>query len=127
MVQTGLRWLGRRAVHAAVAGGKKPPLLDFGFGFSLLRDKRIPVGTKALALSLGGVLMAALVAFELPVEAIIAFFLNIPGLGLDMLIDGMELVAGPVVFGALLLTKLAPKATVAQLHQERYGGQMLNP
>jgi hypothetical protein len=106
-----LRMMGMRAATKAIAGtGGRPPLLDFRTGFALFRDGRVPAPTKLLALMLGGAATALMVALEVPVEAVIGFVLNIPGVGLDLAVDGLEMVAGPLLFGALFLTRLAPKA-----------------
>ena len=122
-----LRWLlrafGLRAMRSVVVGGRRPPLLDFGLGFALLRDRHVSIGIKALALLLGSLVVAALVALELPVEALVGFLLNIPGVGIDAIVDGLEVIAGPLLFGALLLTRLAPQEIVEHLRRERY--QML--
>src|SRR5579871_1901518 len=99
------RWLLRafslRAMRSALRneiGGRRPPLLDFGLGFALLRDRRVAIGRKALALLLGGLIVAALIALEVPVEALVGLLLNIPGVGIDAVVDGLEVIAGPVLF-----------------------------
>src|SRR5262245_2128548 len=38
MLRRLFRWLGFRAVRSAVVGRGRPPLLDIGLGFALLRD-----------------------------------------------------------------------------------------
>ena len=116
-----LRWFGFRMLRRAVVGGKRPPLLDFGLGFALLKDRRVPLRSKGTAVLLGCVATAALIALELPVEALIALLFNVPGLGLDFAIDGLEAVAGPLLFGALLIPRLAPRGIVDRLRAERYG------
>src|SRR5579871_6378237 len=122
-----LRWLlrafGLRAMRSALRneiGGRRPPLLDFGLGLALFRDRRVSIGLKALALLLGGLIVAGLVALELPVEALVGLLLNIPGIGIDAVVDGLEVIAGPLLFGALLLTRLAPAQIVERLRAERY-------
>jgi hypothetical protein len=63
----------------------------------------------------------ALEFFELPREAVLAFLLPVVGLGLNFAIDGAELVALPLLFGAALLPYLAPKHLVEQALAERNG------
>jgi hypothetical protein len=124
MLKLLLRLLGMRALKSAVAGGKRPPILDFGLGMKLFKDRRVPVGSKVLSLALGVIAIAVLNVLELPVEALIAAVLNLPGIGFDILLSGVEILAGPFLLGALFLMRLAPRQLVAQARQERYG--MLN-
>jgi hypothetical protein len=51
----------------------------------------------------------------------IALLLNVPGLGFDLMIDGLEMLAGPVLVASLLLPKLAPAPIVDQMRAERGG------
>ena len=44
----------------AVTGGKRPPFIDIGLGFALLKDRRVPVRAKGTALLLGAVATAGL-------------------------------------------------------------------
>jgi hypothetical protein len=53
------------------------------------------------------------VVLELPIEAIVTAFMPILGIPIDMLFDGAELLALPVLFGMLLLPSLAPASIVA--------------
>jgi hypothetical protein len=120
MLKWAFRLLGVRALKTTVAGGKRPPILDVGLGFTLLRDRRVPVATKLIALLLGIAAVFALSALELPVEMLIAALLNVPGIGLDFVIEGVEIIAGPILFGSLFLLRLAPRHIVEQLRTERY-------
>ncbi len=117
-----LRLLGRRVVHKAVAKqAGRGRVLDVGFGFALLRDRRVAPGVKLLALILGTLLVGWMVALELPLEGVCATLLPILGFGLDSIVDGMEVLIGPLLFGALLLPFLAPKPLVERLRAERRG------
>ena len=116
-----LRLLGKNIMHKTVAKHTQGSLLDIKLGFALLRDRRIPLGSKLIALAIGGALMAAFIALELPLEAVWAIVLPGLGLGLDGMLDGAEAVAGPVVFGSLLLPFLAPRPLVMQIRAERSG------
>src|SRR5689334_13584892 len=92
MLRWVLKWLGFRMLKRAVGRGKGLPMLDIGLGFSLLKDRRVPLRSKGMAQLLGGVATAALIALELPVEALVALLMNLPGVGLDFVIDGLEAV-----------------------------------
>jgi len=103
---------GRRAMRsAATPRNGRRPLLDLHEGLRLLRDRRVPVRTKALAMTLGAAAVGALVAFELPVEVVVGAVLNLFGFGLDFLLDGLEMVVGPLLFGALILPHLVARVT----------------
>ncbi len=121
------RRLGFRMMHRAVAGGRRPPLLDFGLGFALMRDRRVSVGTKLLAVALGAGAIVLLGALELPIEAMVVAVLNLLGLEMLTFIDGLELLLGPALFGALFLTRLAPASLVAELRRLRAGAEMPAP
>lgn len=103
-------------------------ILDAKLGWTLLRDKRVPMGKKALALALGAGATAALLAAELPLNALVALILPGIGFGLDAIMDSAEVVVGPVLFASLVLPHLAPKNVVQQIRAERYGTPVLvNP
>ncbi len=121
MLRLLFKMFGMRALKTAVAGGKRPPMLDFGLGLALLRDRRVPIQSKLTALALGVVALVVLNTLELPVEMLIAALLNVPGIGIDLLIEGVEIIAGPLLFGALFLTRFAPREIVQQMRAERYG------
>lgn len=121
MLKWAFRLLGGRALRKVVAGNGRPPILDVGLGFTLLRDRRVRVATKLTALLLGLAVVFALSIIELPVEILIAALLNLPGVGLDFAIEGLEIIAGPILFGSLFLLRLAPRNLVQLLRDERYG------
>ena len=115
-----MRGVGSRVAYkAAEKHTQNGGALDARFGFGLLRDKRIPVGKKAVALLLGAGLTALLVGMELPLEALLAFFLPFVGSIADMAIDGLELILCPVLFASLILPRLAPAEIVAQIRGEQ--------
>ncbi len=115
-----LRAAGHHAVKHAVTGGRRP-IIDIGLGLALLRDGRVPLARKAMALLMGAVAVFVMIGLELPVETMIALLLNIPGVGLDIAIDGLEAVAGPILIGSLFLIRLAPPTLVEQVRAERLG------
>jgi len=115
-----LRLLGHRAARGALvqhtaSGGA----LDIHLGIALLRDRRVPIATKLLALALGVAGMSLLIALELPIEAFLAILL--PGVGLvaGFVLDGMEGIIGPFVLAALIMRRIAPAPIVATIIQER--------
>jgi hypothetical protein len=124
-----LRLIGMRAVGRVVGkreasgAGRSPAIraLDIGFGFALFRDRRVPVAAKGLALIVGGLLVSLLISLEVPVELLVAGLLNLLGAGMDIAIDGLEMLVGPVLLGALLLVHLAPREIVERIRGERYG------
>ena len=114
--------VGTRVLHTAVSqqtGAGKP--LDPGLGWRLLRDGRIPVGTKIASLALGAALMVVLQVLEIPIQSLIALALPLVGFILDGVIDGTEAILGPILIGSLLLPHLASKELVAQIRQEPTG------
>ncbi|HZP83695.1 MAG TPA: hypothetical protein VFB21_18790 [Chthonomonadaceae bacterium] len=121
MLRLLLRLLGGRMAHKAAArhagsGGA----LDIRFGFALFRDRRVPPGAKLLAVGLGAALVAALIALELPLEGL--WGLLLPLLGVPFVtLDGLEMILGPALLGALLLPRLAPKSLVQQIRKECLG------
>lgn len=115
-----LRMLGFKMAKRAFAGGRgRAPMIDIGLGFALLRDRRVPVQNKLTALGIGAAAIAVLLAVEAPVELLIAFLLNVPGIGLDLFIDGLEILAGPVLVASLVLPRIVPAHIVEWLRAER--------
>ena len=86
-----------------------------------MRDRRVPIRSKLAALGLGGLAIAALMALEAPTEMFIAMLLNVPGIGMDMMIDGLEILTGPVVVASLLLPRFVPAHVVKQVRAARAG------
>ena len=116
-----LRLVGRRAVHKAVGHQAQRQGIDIKLGFALFRDKRVPLGAKVLAVSLGITGMILLDLLELPAETFIAVMLPVLGFMLDGIFAGVENVVGPILLSAICLNFTAPKSVVAQLRRERSG------
>jgi hypothetical protein len=117
MVNILLRLFGERALHKAVSRGANNPL-DVKFGVALLRERRIPFKSKLLAFGMGVGVLALLLAFQVPVEAVATFLAPIL-LPLDFAIDGFEIVALPILFMSLLLAYVAPRDIVQEIRDER--------
>ncbi len=118
-MQSLVRFVGRRLVHGQVGKHTDGGVLDARFGFALLKDRRVPLGSKAVALGAGAVLTAGMVALELPLEGAIALLMPVVGLLGDAAIDGVQAVAGPLLIASLLLPRLAPAAIVQAIREER--------
>ena len=108
------RFAGSQVARQAIQQHTVPGgALDLRFGLHLLaRDRNVPVRYKMLALAFGGVLTFLLNVLEIPLEAMLAVFLPVIGLGFDVVLNGLELIVCPVIFGALMLPRLAPRPFV---------------
>lgn len=103
------RKAGKHVAQRAVAKQSRPGgLLDFRFGFRLLRDPRVPLTPKVVAFALGVALTAMLLAFEIPLEALVGMFLPVLGVGLDLLVDGVEFLVMPALLASLLIPHFMP-------------------
>lgn len=122
MMQLFMRLFGKRVVHKAVASQVQSGTLDLKLGFTLLRDKRVPLQAKLMGLGIGLAVVAALIALEIPVEGLLGLFLPFFAIPLDMMVDGLETVIGPILIGALLMPYVAPQQTVSLIQAERSGG-----
>jgi len=117
-----MRFLGHRVFHLAVQQHTTAgQALDLRFGMKLLRDRRVPVASKALAIGIGAAATGLLVSLELPIEALLGMMLPVLGFVADGTLDGLEAVAGPLVIGALVLPLIAPAGTVDALRREHLG------
>ena len=119
MMKQILNRVGVEAAHAVIGGKLAGSRLNMKLGFALLKDRRVGVWPKLLALGLGGAAAALLIGLEIPFEAILAVFLPGLGLALDYVTDGMEAVILPVLFGSLILPFVAPRQMVDEIMMER--------
>ena len=110
-----------RAIRFQEPGTGRSRLLDLKLGFALMRDRRVPLHKKALAILIAIALTGLLEILELPVEGLLAMLLSIVGVVGDVVIDGIEAIAGPLMISALLLPFLAPPGVVDQIRGERSG------
>jgi hypothetical protein len=97
---------------------EEPPsrrLLDLRFGYTLLLDRRVPVLTKGIALTIGLAVVGLMELLELPIEEFIALALPFVGILGDVMFAGMEAILGPVLIACLLLPHLSPAAIVEQI------------
>lgn len=112
---------GQVAAQALNEQRKPGNLLDFKLGVSLLRDRRIPVPTKLLALGIGVGLTMLLEVFEMPLETMVAVILPGVGLAANFAMDGIESILCPLLFAALALPHIAPKPVAAEARAVRRG------
>jgi hypothetical protein len=88
--------------------------VDIALGFALLRDRRIPLAKKALALVLGTIGMFVIQALEIPLEMLTLIFGS--PIGVE---DGIEAIVWPVLLACAILPYLLPQALVDVLRAER--------
>ena len=88
-------------------------------GYALLRDRRISIRAKLIALGIGAAVVGAVEFLQIPLESVVAFFLPFIGITGDLAVDGAEAVIGPVVIATVVLPYLAPASLVKQIRAER--------
>ncbi|PQV62493.1 hypothetical protein B1R32_1316 [Abditibacterium utsteinense] len=121
MIRQIATFVGRHFLRQAVASGAQKTLgnaLDPKFGLKLLRDRRIPLKSKVAAFALGLGAVVVLEILELPLQTALALLLPFIGLAADFALDGVELLAGPLLFATLMLPYLAPRDIVEQIRAE---------
>jgi hypothetical protein len=117
-----LRTAGKQAAYGVARRQlEQGGILDLRLGVALLRDRRVPTGTKALAFAVGLGFFLLLQAAEVPVEGMIAVALGVLGVGFDIALNGAEFLVGPLLLTAALLPHVAPKELVARIRAERAG------
>jgi hypothetical protein len=92
--------------------------MNMTLGYALLRDRRVPIRTKLIALGIGAAGVGAIELLQLPVEGVVAALLPLIGAAGDLALDGAEAVIGPVLVATLLLPHLAPADLVQQIRAE---------
>jgi hypothetical protein len=95
------------------------PSMNAHLGYALLRDRRVSLHPKLLALGVGLAVVGVIELLQIPLEGALAFFLPIVGAAGDVALDGAEAVIIPVLVATLLMPHLAPPAIVQQLRAER--------
>jgi hypothetical protein len=92
--------------------------MNMTLGYALLRDRRVTIRAKLMALGIGAAGVGAIELLQLPVEGVVAALLPLMGAAGDLALDGAEAVIGPVLIAALLLPHLAPADLVQQIRAE---------
>ena len=87
-------------------------------GYALLRDRRVSLRPKFVALVAGLIVLGVIELLQIPLESILAFVL--PGVGAagDVAVDGVEAVVVPVLVATLLMPYLAPPRIVQELRAQ---------
>jgi hypothetical protein len=87
-------------------------------GYALLRDRRVSLRAKFLALGAGLAVMGVIQLLQIPFESVLALVL--PGVGAagDVAVDGAEAVIVPVLVATLLMPYLAPPSLVQEVRAE---------
>jgi hypothetical protein len=96
--------------------------MDIPLGYALLRDRRVSLRAKLVALGIGAAVVGGIELLQIPLEGVLAFLLPVVGVAGDVAIDGAEAVLGPVLVATLLMPYLAPPALVRQIRAERASG-----
>jgi hypothetical protein len=92
--------------------------MNMTLGYALLRDRRVPIRTKLIALGIGAAGVGAIELLQLPLEGVFAALLPLVGAAGDLTLDGAEAVIGPVLIATFLLPHLAPADLVRQVRAE---------
>ncbi|MHB8637634.1 MAG: hypothetical protein ACYC96_14295 [Fimbriimonadaceae bacterium] len=80
--------------------------LNFKLGWQLFRDPRVPVYTKALALSVGALVTVLLMVCEIPLEGLLGLLIPFAGFAADVMFDGAELILFPLLIAMAILPYL---------------------
>ena len=92
--------------------------MNLALGYRLLRDRRVSIRAKLIALGIGAAVIGIIELLQLPIEGVLATFLPFIGAAGDLAVDGAEAIIGPVLIASVLLPHLAPAHLVAQIRDE---------
>jgi hypothetical protein len=87
-------------------------------GYLLLRDPRVPMRAKLMALGAGAAVITAIELLQIPFETIAAALLPFVGIPGDLALDGAEAIIGPILVACLLLPRLTPVDIVRRIRAE---------
>ncbi len=121
MIRQVASFVGRYFLRQAASNGVRQVAgnaLDPKFGLKLLRDGRVPLKSKMAAFALGLGAVFVLEILELPLQTALMLLLPFVGLAADFALDGIEILAGPLLFATLTLPYLAPREIVEQIRAE---------
>jgi hypothetical protein len=93
--------------------------MNMPLGYALLRDRRVSVRSKTIALGVGLAVTGLIELLQLPFESVFALLAPLVGAAGDIVIDGAEAVVIPVLVATLLMPHLASPSIVQQLRAER--------
>jgi hypothetical protein len=100
------------------------PSMNAPLGYALLRDRRVSLRPKLVALGVGLATAGLIELLQIPFESALALFLPFVGAAGDVALDGAEAVIVPVLVATLLMPYLAPPTIVQQLRAERAAGAL---
>src|ERR1700757_2728362 len=92
--------------------------MNIRLGYRLLRDHRVPIRAKLMALGIGAACIGALEVLELPLEAVLAGILPLIGITGDIAFDGAEATDGPEVIEKIGLADLVAPPLLQQIRAE---------
>jgi hypothetical protein len=93
--------------------------MNIPLGYALLRDSRVGLRPKLIALGVGVAVTGLVELLQLPFESVFALLAPVVGAAGDIALDGAEVVILPVLVATALMPRLAPPAIVEQLRVER--------
>jgi hypothetical protein len=96
--------------------------MNIQLGYMLLRDPRVSVQSKIIAMAIGAAVVAFIELLQIPLESVFAFILPIIGIAGDIVFDGAEAVIGTVFVATLLMPYLTPAHIVQQIRAEQAAG-----
>jgi hypothetical protein len=96
--------------------------MNIQLGYLLLRDTRVSVQSKIIAMAIGAAVVGFIELLQIPLESVFALILPIIGIAGDVVFDGAEAVIGTVFIATLLMPYLAPAHIVQQIRAERAAG-----
>ena len=85
--------------------------IDVPGGLALMRDPSVAFGQKATALGLGLMLTVLLEALEFPLEGLLSAMTGFLAAPIFGIVDGLEFLILPVLFGAAILARAAGRTT----------------
>lgn len=97
--------MGHLFAHAVAKKAQKDGILDIRRGFQFFKDRRVAVGTKFGAFTIGALVTGLLVMLELPLEVILSLLMPSAFI-IDGLVDGAEIILLPVIIAAAVLPHL---------------------
>jgi len=92
--------------------------MNIRLGYRLLRDHRVPIWAKLMALGIGAAWIGALEVLELPLEAVLAGILPLIGITGDIAFNGAEAIVGPVIIATMVLPYLVAPPLLRQIRTE---------
>ena len=95
--------------------------MNIRLGYRLLRDHRVPIRAKLIALGIGAACIGVLELLQLPLEGLLAGILPLIGVSGDIVFDGTEAIVGPVIIATMLLPYLVAPPLVQQIRAEGEG------